>query len=383
MLVFPYYLGKEINGFSSALLWDGKLEIGLPGWVSEAPLETFKLILNRASITNDPLLQILNSIAQIYMHSAKVGFDTINEIKPLDSRIKKVLQVYPGNAQSYEEWIPYMESDFIRAKLVNISQYPGMLGVISVEFIWRVYECYLEEQHDPDKVLANLNRRASLLGSVDYLLFESILNRMQIFRSQNGKMISPTTNIEEMLDLLSFGCDSASEQEIPFDNKVDLLAFTMFDKLLNTYTPKMDYKGSTIISEMFKSHFDELSLLKEKCKEESERLIVEKPDEKAFRFSFNQSIKSMESELESLVNIDKNALKSLYRTVTEDASIWVLLSGLIGSITVGASPIITAGAGVTALSKVGTTALNLHRRNKGMIENSEWSFIYHLSKKNV
>ncbi|WP_413699087.1 hypothetical protein ACLKMH_16265 [Psychromonas sp. KJ10-10] len=157
----------------------------------------------------------------------------------------------------------------------------------------------------------------------------------------------------------------------------------MFDKLLNTYTPKMDYKGSTIISGMFKSHFDELSLLKEKCKEESERLIVEKPDEKAFRFSFNQSIKSMESELESLVNIDKNALNSLYRTVTEDASIWVLLSGLIGSITVGASPIITAGAGVTALSKVGTTALNLHRKNKGMIENSEWSFIYHLSKKNV
>ncbi|WP_413699088.1 hypothetical protein ACLKMH_16270 [Psychromonas sp. KJ10-10] len=216
MLVFPYYLGKEINEFSSALLWDGKLEIGLPGWISEAPLETFKLILNRASITNDTLLQILNSIAQIYMHSAKVGFDTINEIKPLDSRIKKVLQVYPGNAQSYEEWIPYMESDFIRAKLVNISQYPGMLGVISVEFIWRVYECYLEEQHDPDKVLANLNRRASLLGSADYLLFESILNRMQIFRSQNGKMISPTTNIEEMLDLLSFGCDSASETGNPF-----------------------------------------------------------------------------------------------------------------------------------------------------------------------
>ena len=105
-LVFPYFLGPGIRGVTSALLYNGHLMVSLPGWIAPGPIETFIRLHNRVVESAPALRPIFGLVAHFFELAQVNAQHELQHLKPLQDKLKRVLVVYPGNAEAYQSWEP-------------------------------------------------------------------------------------------------------------------------------------------------------------------------------------------------------------------------------------------------------------------------------------
>ncbi|NOX08087.1 MAG: hypothetical protein GXP22_01120 [Gammaproteobacteria bacterium] len=374
-IIYPYHIGPKTRNFSTSLLFHETLAVSLAAWPMEDPIEAFVLVGGRAEQIGHPLANIFNDIFHQFDIVQEVAVNEMKHLAPLGNKISRAITIYPGTPEHYAVWEPYHDICLPLAEksLENVH----ILGAAVTDFLFRVYELMLIHEHNPDLVLSELNDRTTKLGSDYLLLAECALNRYTLPATGRGKWI---TDSSDMLNILSnIGKDIFIPDNKTVDFRSEGLASTLFDKILEPYTPKLDLKGIDIVNRMMSERSGELAVLRKTIVHEANTIITDSPSEKLLKSAFEASIFKVENEVSSLVNINRNGFKSLVNKLLEDRVVWATLAGFSSAATAGMPIALTAALGITALSSLGANAMKVKNESKKKIDDSPYSFIHYLN----
>jgi hypothetical protein len=182
-----------------------------------------------------------------------------------------------------------------------------------------------------------------------------------------------------MLNILSIVGKSSSIELDLNGHMIEGLSSTLFDKILKPYIPDLDGVGINIINKMMTEKSDELLILKQKVSREAFIIVNESPSERMLKSAFEASLITMEKEVSSIVEINKNSFKDLTKKLLEDRVVWSTFAGFVGAATNGMPMSVTAALGITALSSVGSTAVKIRNEEKKKLKESPYSFIHYLA----
>lgn len=374
-MIYPYQIGPKIRNFGTSLLFHERIGVSLSCWPSSNPLDAFYAVGGIAEKNNDHLSTLFNFVYHHFHTTQEVGISELKNLTPLGDKINKAILIYPATPESYEKWEPYHDPCLIQA--MNSLQNVHILAAATTDFVFRVYELMLLNDMNPYLVLLHLNERAKKLGGDEQLLAESVLNRYTAPSRNVGTWL---TDSVDMLSILSVvGKDKGDEQNETMELRVSGLASTMFDKILQPYTPKLDAKGSCIINKLMKDKSGELSTLRTKIVQEANSILTESPNEKLLKSAIEASLFKVEKEVSSIVQINKNGFIDLTKKLLEDRVVWATFAGFTGMATSGTSVAITAALGIAAFSSLGSKAVKVRNETKNKLCDSPYSFIHYLN----
>jgi hypothetical protein len=297
-------------------------------------------------------------------------------LAPLGDRLKRVFVIGPGGRQPYDDWLPLHDKCLpVVSKTLENQQ---ILNSACTEFVWRVYELFLELDENPDKVLNYLNGRSNSLGSPDHLLLESSLHHYSI-----GKVNFPEF-ITDSIEVLAVLSEVGSSFDENWDNdevKVAQIAYFLFETLLEKYVPKLHPDNLDKLLSILNNKNDSINAAKKKCFAEAKKLIV-KDSKSSNKEIVTETINNFKSEISEIAELNSRAWTDFLQSLSEDRVFWTSIAGLIGAL-VGSMPsVVPAAAAITALSSIGTTALKERRLRCERLQNSPWSLVYYLRNKN-
>lgn len=374
-LIYPYHVCPKIRNFTTAILFHQQIAVSLAAWLSVDPINAFLDVGGRASQKKDRLENLFNFVLYQFDIVQEVAVKELNHLEPLGDKIARVCTVYPGTPEQYIRWEKHHESCLVlaSASLHNVH----ILSAAITDFIFRVYELMLINDHDADKTLEELNRRAIQLGNENLLLAECALNRYTLPSTNRGTWI---TDSEQMLTILaSIGKSDFCENEPTQEYRSEGLANTLFDTLLSPYVPRLDADGINVVNKLMDERIVELTELRRKVITEANTLIEESPSSRLLKSAIQASISRMESEIRDIVAVNRTDFKDLCNRLLEDRIIIATLAGFLYS-TVENSPLaFTAAMGIAALSSVGANLVKTRNASKRRIEDSPFAFIHYLN----
>lgn len=380
MLVFPYHLSTSLDDYSSAFLWANKLEVGLPGWVSNDPLESFNKLFAFARTVDHPLLNLLDIVGRFYEKKNIESQQLLEKLSPLDYKLSKVIHSYPGTDKSFEHWNEKIKNVKFFNLIKRAFHDENIVFSACVEFIWRLHEAYLEKNENEKEALDYFLIRLPEKEPDDYLLVESFINRFSIFQEAGGnKEQNPAISNADIFNLCSaFGEESSIQ--IVNEKYVDPLAFNFFDMILSSYLPTLIGDDNYILTEIERNEKEALLALKNKCITKAKSVIFETPRQEQINHFIEKSISEMKNEISTLLKIDRKSWTTIYQKLTEDASMWAITAGAVAAAIAIDSTLLTATAGVTALSKFTAATLKESRHRKKELKASDYRVVYHIAK---
>lgn len=376
LYVFPYYAGPAIRPFSVGLIWSGRLIVTLPGWPSGKPPKIFSEIGQYSSKINHPLEKLLATVWHYYNLASKQGVSELEKLEPLGDRLNRIFLLGPGGRQPYDDWLPLHEKCLPAVSKTFENQ--QILNSACTEFVWRVYELFLELDENPDKVLNYLNVRSNSLGSPDHLLLESSLHHYSIGKVNFPEIITDSIDVLAVLSEVgsSFG-ENPDNDEV----KVAQIAYFLFETLLEKYIPKLHPDNLDKLLSILNNKNDSINAAKKKCFAEAKKLIV-KDLKSSNKEIVTETINNFKSEISEIAELNSRAWTDFLQSLSEDRVFWTSIAGLIGTLAGSMPSVVPAAAAITALSSIGTTALNERRLRCERLQNSPWSLVYYLRNKN-
>lgn len=373
-MIYPYHMGPKVRKFSTSLLFHGKLGVSIAAWPMGDPIDAFISVGDWANGKKHPLVGLFSYVYHYFDLAQEHAVAEMKHFAPLGDKISRALTIYPGTPEHYDIWEPYHKSCLpLALKAINNE---AILATVSTDFIFRVYELMIIFDNNPEKVLTHLSERTKYLGQEKFLLAECALNRYTLPKTGNGQWI---TDSEEMLNILSIVGKSSSIELDLNGHMIEGLSSTLFDKILKPYIPDLDGVGINIINKMMTEKSDELLILKQKVSREAFIIVNESPSERMLKSAFEASLITMEKEVSSIVEINKNSFKDLTKKLLEDRVVWSTFAGFVGAATNGMPMSVTAALGITALSSVGSTAVKIRNEEKKKLKESPYSFIHYLA----
>ena len=376
LYVFPYYAGPAIRVFSVGLIWSGRLIVTLPGWPSGKPPKIFSEIGQYSNKINHPLGKLLATAWHFYNLASRQGVNELEKLAPLGDRLNRIFLVGPGGRQPYDDWLPLHEKCLPAVSKTLENQ--QILNSACIEFVWRVYELFLELDENPDKVLDYLNVRSSSLGSPDHLLLESSLHHYSIGKVNFPELI--TDSIDALAVLSEVSCSFAENQD-NVEVKVAQTAYFLFETLLEQYIPKLLPKNLDHLLSILNNKSDSIDSAKKKCFTEANKLI-ENNSKLNNKEIIIETINNFKNEVTEIAELNSRAWTSFLQSLSEDRVFWTSIAGLLGALTGPMPYVVPAAAAITALSSIGTTALKERRLSRELLQKSPWSLVYYLKSKN-
>lgn len=372
-MAFPYYVGPATRQFSTALLYFGEMTVTMPGWVSNKPLQAFFEIGDQADKSTSPLLPVFIAARHHFDLAQKQALSEVESLKPLGDKIKRALTVGPGMESHYETLRKYHDPClYIAAESL---QNPQMMNVAALEFIWRVYECFLEEKGDSHKVLTILTHRAKSLGGDTLLLAECLLNRMMVAKVP---VVALCTDSQETMAILShIGSEMPAPEDVS-ELQVKEVAFTLFGSVTSQYSPKLSGDGASKLAKLTDARSAELSALRKKCTTEAKNLLSEQISERKLPEAIENAIIRLKDEACAVAEIDERKFKDLLRQLSEDRVIWATVAGFLGLAATPLPAALAASLAITAFSSMGATALKSRSEARNTLKQSDMAFVYHL-----
>lgn len=374
-MAFPYYVGPATRQFSTALLYFGEMAVTMPGWVSNEPLQAFFETGDQANKSKSPLLPVFSAARHHFELAQKQALSEVETLKPLEKRIKKVLTVGPGMESHYETFRKYHDPClYIAAQAL---QNPQMMNVAALQFIWRVYESFLEEKGNSHKVLTILSKKAKSIGGPTLLLAECLLNQMMIAKAPVGSLC---TDSEETMAILShIGSEMPAPDDI-IELQVKEVAFTLFDSVTSKYFPNLYGDGVSKLAKLTEARSEELSVLRKKCSREAKNILSEQISERKLPEVIENAIIRLKDEACAVAEIDKQKFKDLIRQLSEDRLIWATVAGFLGLAAAPVPSAVSASLAITAFSTLGAAALKSRQEFRNTLKQSDMAFVYHLRK---
>lgn len=371
-IIYPYHLGNEIVHFTTALLYHGRLCVGLPTWASQAPLQAFDSVLQRAEHTQHSLLPVFKTVQTALMQASGEARHVTEALSPLGSRLQKVVFVNPGNIETYEAQANLSIPHDIRNRMVReLENSAAWRQFAATEFTFRIYELSLQLGTDPDIILAYLEG----VGR-ENLLVQCAVNRLTKFESKNI-----STNSDTAVKLLSSLAEPIIEQTDTAHTRIQSLAMYFFESVTAQYVPPLIPKYLNDVLEILETREDELESLRKKCYREAETLIYQPAQSEDFaKYRIRDRLETMLEEVSSIAKIDSETTKSILSRVAEDSTVWATVLGFVGSGIAGLPSVIPASLAVVLLSKTGASTLSELRQRHSRLRKSPWAAIYYMNR---
>lgn len=90
-IVFPYFMGPGVRGVTTALLYNGRLVVSMPGWLAPGPIETFLRLHDRVVETAHLLCPIFDLVAHLFELAQIQAQYELKHLKPLEDKITRAL----------------------------------------------------------------------------------------------------------------------------------------------------------------------------------------------------------------------------------------------------------------------------------------------------
>ena len=368
--VFPYYMGPAVRTFSIGLIWSGRLIVTLPGWPSGKPPIVFSEIGQYSNKIGHPLEKLFATSWHYYNLATKQCMNELEKLQPLGDRLQKIYLVGPGGRQPYDDWLPIRDKCLPAVSKTFENQ--QILNSACVEFVWRIYELFLELDEKPDNVLDYLNVRSSSLGSPEHLLLESSLHHYSIGKVNIPELITDSLDSLAVLGEINSSLNDNDDNE---EVKVAQTAYFLFETLLENYIPKLYPENLDKILSILNNKSDSIKSAKDKCLLESGKLVANNPKSNNKEL-VTETVKKFKNEIQEIAELNSRAWTGFIQSLSEDRVFWTSISGLIGTLAGSMPSIVPAAAAITTLSSIGTTALKERRLRRERLQTSPWSLVY-------
>jgi hypothetical protein len=375
VIVIPYHLGPSIRNFAIPLLYSGTLVGAWPAYFNPKVLEVFYGSGDWLAERKDPLLNTFELVRHHYELLQTQAIDEAKHLAPLGKRICKATLVYSGTPEWYAEQAPHREP-VLKAAILAITADPQLMNVAASEFVWRLFEAYLELGEDLDQACGLLYQRAVDLGGPLPLLAECFLNRSTLVR--DSKEVSYVTDDPSITDLLKpIGTtliDDVPTKEI----RSELLAYMLFECLLQRSAPRLLPDEVSRLATLMEDHSSELTRMRRRCLEEASILVDKAPSEKELQNATTETLRRFEEEVSDILSLTRSSVRDAVAATTENYAFWAAIAGLVGSLLGGLDSAVPATLAATALSVFGSSALKMSREQRARLAKSPWTFIYRL-----
>lgn len=375
-LVIPYHLGPSLRNFAIPLLYSEKLTTSMPGYFNPQVLEVFYDAGHRLADKQEPLLQTFIIVRHHFELSQKQAKKEAEYLKPLGSRIIRAAIAYSGTPDWYMKQAS-SRKPLLQAAAIAIAQNPQLMNVAATEFVWRLFEAFLEFKEDVNYACHHLQERAVALGDPMILLAECFLNRSSLIQ-KNTKLSFFTDDalITEMLKLA--GSDLIDEKPNTIEIRTELLAYMIFECLLAGIAPRLLPPEVPKLATLMNAHSEELIRMRLHCQEEAAILINESPSEIHLQKTTKEALIRFEEEVSDIVNIKRSTIRKTINATLENYAFWAAIAGLVSSTLGGVDSTVSATLAATALSVFGANTVKMRRHQKEILLKSPWSFIYRL-----
>lgn len=373
--LFPYNAGPKARDFATSLLFHQRINICLSGWLSNKPLDAFYKTGALAQKTAHRLSNLFNFVFHNFHTAQEISTRETEHLMPLQGRISNIILVHPGTPENYSRWEPFYEKCFPIAAhaLENVH----VLHAAVIEFIFRVYELYLIENEDPEKVLEQLDTRAKAIGGDSYLLVECALHRFTIPSHNVGEWVTDLPHIPAVLAEIG-GNDSPPERMD--DIRSSGLSFHIFDHLLRPYAPRLDSLGIERITYLFENHENELIQMRAKCSTEALALVQSMPSSAQAKDMIKTTLLKFEEEVSHIARINKNSFSDMMKKILEDNTSWATFAGFLGAGATGMPATLVATLGIAAFSTLGANAIKAKSDRDRTLKSSPWAFVHYINR---
>jgi hypothetical protein len=158
---------------------------------------------------------------------------------------------------------------------------------------------------------------------------------------------------------------------------LDVIGWGFFRQLLSSKVDPLDDKSVAMILNLIEEHPAEIDALSRKCLS----LAKELSDETylaTLQTRIIQHIRAnVEGEVESLLFVNKAAVNEFLDAVFADDKAWIGIGTLLYSLAQGGA-LLTAGAAIGTLARVGSKAMKAVAERRKKLETSDYTLLYRM-----
>jgi hypothetical protein len=378
-LTFPHYYGPSLAGYSTALLYHGRLAVpAIP--LRDDSYEAYKKVSTEAQTSSLGDLFRMTDVSfrkHTEMWTSSEGY--LQAVRP---RLLHLQMDYPASPKHFESFKLTPE---IRRALAGAMLDPLFFTTASVEFIWRIHG-YLDAcEGDAREAVRLLEARAQDLGQPLLLLPESFLNRLFGSVPLNGvedivdaRTLSPVTNHATALRLAET-LSAMTVQEPPSPEAVTrLLSFKLFSQLLNDRLPQLRGTGADLVSRLLEKHQQAIESLHEKCSTEAAGLVLDTPGPNMLALAIRQVFNRMHAEASEILELDKKSDAAFRAQLKEDP---LLLASPLALLSFSMlSPELLASGVMGVMSRVAASAFKASNAKSKTLSQSSYALLYYIEK---
>jgi len=218
-----------------------------------------------------------------------------------------------------------------------------------------------------DKRFGNEELEATLTAS--YMFRLPMLRQMPSVLLSNPGMIS-------FLSSLPIVPQKESGEGKPLD--MDAIAWEFFRQLLSSKIDPLEKDSVERIRSLVQRHTAEIVALKRKCLALAEELGDEH-DLEVLQKRISQHIRAnVEKEIEDLLFLNEATVNEFLDSVFADDKAWIAIATMLYS-TVQGGPLLTAGAAIATLSRIGSKAMKAVAERRNKLETSDYALLYRMS----
>lgn len=196
------------------------------------------------------------------------------------------------------------------------------------------------------------------------------MGRPQIFLSH-----PPLLDVLSRLPVVAEGDRDASLSD-------DVVAWEFFRQLLSPLIDPLNATRVEQIVEFRSRRTEELKRFKNKCQSLALK-VRECSHAKKLEEVIAGLVKSeVENELVELLQIDRESRRALFDSLLGDEAVWIAVAAFITGL-VNGNAVITAGAAIGALCKVGAAGFRIAAAQRRKLRTSEYSLIYNLRRQQI
>lgn len=379
--VFPYYFGPAVQPFGSALLWFGHLSCVMLPWISSDPTLSFSLIARRAVERNSPLAPLFLAASNNFLDSCHIVADHSDKLELLAKRIYRIAAIGPGGQARYLDLrTKFPHGISVISQMLSCSEHAR---IAYSQFIWRCYEYYLELSQNPDAVIDALELEGGPSHPESTLLLECLMNHFRYFQGSTQGIVTDDRNSIRFLATLgkSLCEEEGIELKVPAAHYRQNLSSSIFENVLSGICPPLDGESSKYYLNALETKNDSIESAKRKCFLAADKLKEKRADPDAFHVLLNQAIVEMQKEVMEIIEIDRAAWNKYVGDLLEDRVLWGSCLAFVGGATGALPPVTLAAAAVSILTSVATKGISEIRSKKRSLKESEWAFVYDLSRR--
>ncbi len=393
---------NKISGSSFLYFHDEKIYFSLAPSVSTflsgvVPFSFLKLIENESPPWKDAFLTFFN---MWYKFKTSL-IETNNIIEPLrDSNFKMIQFSYDRGKHAFNNAEEIIQSTQLKlSEIYNlIDPYHACDELFSHLFFEKVLEmrydnmtneeyAEFQKQQASAKISEDFIKYFNWKPLYDYcnelfnrntleeLLVKSYMFRFNYLHDMPSILLS---NSNLIFFLGSMPVSYNKENKVDENLELDVIAWELFRHLVSPKVDPLEHKKVSLVKKMLNLRVEEIERLKNRCYTLSTNLSQEKNLDR-LTLRVRDIIKAeVANDLQELLKIDDKAFQSFFSELLSDKKMWMTILTIIHGLRTGGE-VITAGASLYGLSKIGATIFKeLSERNK-TLSTSAYTLIYRMS----